>query len=134
MFKSYLVHIAWLQAFIATSVSLFFSEIVKIPVCSLCWYQRIFMYPLVIILGVGLLKKDSRVADYALPLSVTGLLIAVYQYLMQMGVIPAEFAPCSTGVACNNKDINLFGFVTIVLLSAMAFTVISICLIIYRKK
>src|SRR3989344_5573951 len=74
----YLLYIAWTQAFIAMAGSLFFSEVMKFPPCVLCWYQRICMYPLVVILTVGILRGDKKVYLYVLPLSISGLIIAIY--------------------------------------------------------
>lgn len=132
--KKYLLHIAWLQAFAATVASLFVSEVIKLPVCSLCWYQRIFMYPLVLIIAIGILKKDNFLPTYVLPLSVAGMFTALYQYLLQMQIIPPAWVPCSTGVPCDTKDIDLFGFITLPLLSLMAFLVITVCMIIFQSK
>ncbi len=116
--------IAWLQALVATLGSLFFSEVMQLPPCKLCWYQRIVMYPLVWILGVGIYKKDKNSVIYALPLAVIGLLIAVYHNLLYYGVIPESLAPCTLGVSCTTKFFEWFGFVTIPLLSLAGFVVI----------
>lgn len=66
-------YFAWATALVASLGSLFFSEVMKLPPCVLCWYQRIAMYPLVAIIGAGIILKDGRLRFYALPLSVTGL-------------------------------------------------------------
>ena len=129
----YLFRLAWLQAFVATVGSLFFSEIVKLPPCSLCWYQRIFMYPLVFIIAIGILKKDKHLPDYVLPLSIVGMLIAAYQYLLQMGVIPEAVANCLAGVSCTAKDVVWFDFVTIPLLSFAAFALITGCMLLAKR-
>lgn len=122
------LYIAWLQAFVATIGSLYFSEIQKLPPCLLCWYQRIFMYPLVIIIAVGMLKKDKHLPYYVLPLSIIGALIALYQYLLQLGVFPEQIAPCTIGVSCSSTDFVVLGFVTIPFLSLLAFLLITFCL------
>ncbi|HDX9707084.1 TPA: disulfide bond formation protein B, partial [Bacillus thuringiensis] len=64
-----IVFIAWAVSFIATCGSLYLSEILKFEPCNLCWYQRIFMYPLVILLGVAIIKKDYAVSVYSLIIS-----------------------------------------------------------------
>lgn len=129
-----LVRIAWAQALIATLGSLYFSEVMLLPPCVLCWYQRIAMYPLVVVLGVGLFLREQRIRLYALPLSLVGLAIAIYHNLLYYGIIPESIQPCSTGVSCTTRQIEWLGFVTIPLLSLIAFTVISAALIAYRSE
>jgi disulfide bond formation protein DsbB len=129
--KQYALHIAWFQALVATLGSLFFSEVMGWTPCVLCWYQRIFMYPLVFILTVGILLKDKKLALYVLPLSITGWLIAAYHNLLYYGVIQEV---CKQGVSCTTRFFAWFGFITIPLLSLIAFTVITSCLLIYRRE
>jgi disulfide bond formation protein DsbB len=119
-----LVFCAWLLAAAATLGALFFSEVMHIAPCMLCWYQRIFMFPLALILPFGLFPFDRRVLRYALPLAVPGWLFAAFHLLLQAGVIPESIKPCTQGVPCSEKTIEWFGFVTIPLLSAAAFSCI----------
>ncbi|KKW11337.1 MAG: putative disulfide formation protein [Microgenomates group bacterium GW2011_GWC1_49_7] len=100
---------AWSISLSATLGSLFFSEILRLPPCVLCWYQRILMYPLVLILGVGIVKKDKYLPFYVLPLSILGTVVAFYHYLLQRGVIPDSVAPCSFGISCTSRYIEYFG-------------------------
>lgn len=116
---------AWLIAIVAMAGSLYFSQVLHLPPCLLCWYQRICMYPLVFIIGIGLLRNDKSVPVYILPLSLIGLGIAIYHVLLYYGIIPESLAPCSLGVSCTTKQIEWFGFVTIPLLSLLAFLKIS---------
>ncbi len=132
--KRYAPHIAFAQALIATSGSLYFSEIMKLPPCVLCWYQRIAMYPLVIILAVGVLRRDAKVWQYALPFSLTGLIIAIYHNLLYWKIIPESITPCMLGISCTTKFFEWFGFITIPFLSLVAFTIITICLLLFRKS
>lgn len=132
-FKKNTLYFAWFAALISTLGSLYFSEIAHFPPCSLCWYQRIFMYPLVIILAVGIILKDKRVFFYALPLSAAGSLVALYQNLLYTGVIPESAAPCSAGISCTQKFIEWFGFITIPFLSLASFILITCCLLIYKR-
>jgi disulfide bond formation protein DsbB len=97
--------------------------------CVLCWYQRIFMFPLVFVLAVGLLPYDAKVVRYALPLSVVGLLIAAFHALLLAGFIPANLTPCTQGVPCSKVQIQWFGFLTIPLMSVLAFLAISLLLV-----
>lgn len=124
---------AWTVALVGTVGSLFFSEVMQFPPCSLCWYQRAALYPLVFVIGTGLLINDRRVAAYALPLSLLGVAIAVYHNLLYYGAIAAELAPCTEGVPCNSVQLELLGFVTIPLMSLAAFITVTVCLIIYSR-
>ncbi|MBI2442360.1 MAG: disulfide bond formation protein B [Candidatus Levybacteria bacterium] len=132
--RKYVLYIALVQALVATLGSLYFSEIAGIVPCVLCWYQRICMYPLVVILAVGILKKDKLVAHYVLPLSIIGFLIATYHFLLQMGVVPESVAPCVAGVSCASRFVQWFGFVTIPFLSMVAFAVITGCMVFFLKQ
>lgn len=128
-----LAQLALLQAVVAISGSLFFSEIMKLPPCLLCWYQRICMYPLVVILAIGIWKKDKNLPFFVLPLSIIGTLIAVYHNLLYYKIIPESLAPCTLGISCTTRQIELFGFITIPLLSLLAFLVIDV-LLLYSHK
>lgn len=120
-----LVFAAWLVAAIATAGALFLSEIMKIPPCVLCWYQRIFMFPLVLVLAVGMFPLDAKVVRYALPLALGGWLVGVYQLLLMAGYIPKSATPCGEGIDCSQAQVEWFGFVTIPLLSVVAFALIA---------
>lgn len=122
----YFPYLALLQAFVSTFFSLYSSEIMHLVPCVLCWYQRIFMYPLVVIIAVGILTKDKKLPLYVLPLSIIGAGIALYHYLLQRGIIPDELGPCVLGVSCTTKYIEWFGFITIPFLSLLSFGIISI--------
>lgn len=124
-----LIFAAWLVASIATLGALFFGEVMMLPPCVLCWYQRIFMFPLVLILPLGLFPFDRNVVRYSLPLAVIGCLFAVFQLLLVAGVIPESIKPCTQGVLCSETVIEWFGFVTIPLLSVAAFLTILALLI-----
>ncbi len=124
----------WLIASAATLGSLFFSEVMDFPPCSLCWYQRIFMYPLVLVLGVGLMPLDRSVLRYGLPLAIGGWLVAAYHTLLYEGVIPESAAPCSMGVSCSEEYIELLGFLSIPLLSLLAFTAMVGGLLLLKKR
>lgn len=131
--KKYILYIAFVQAIAATAGSLFFSEIMKFPPCVLCWYQRIVMYPLVIILAVGIIKKDKLLPLYVLPLSIIGMIIAFYHNLLYYKILPESASPCMLGVSCTTKQLEWFGFITIPFLSLCAFTFITICMYVYYR-
>lgn len=123
-----LAFLAWLIATASTLGALFFGEVMKLPPCSLCWYQRIFMFPLALVLPFGLLPFDRKVVRSVLPLAGIGLLLALVHVLIVEGVIPERIAPCRQGVPCSETVIEWFGFVTIPLLSLSAFATITVLL------
>ncbi len=125
---------AFIVSLVATLGSLFFSEVMQFVPCSLCWYQRIFMYPLVFILLVNLLYPDDKVFKYSFPLVVVGLIISIYHNLLILKIIPETLSPCVSGVPCSVDYLNYFGFITIPLLSFVAFLAIFILLIAYKKR
>lgn len=131
--RSNLAYLAWFQGLIATLGSLFFSEVMDLAPCILCWYQRIMMYPLVFILTVGILLRDQRLRYYVLPLSITGLIISIYHNLLYYNIISESLAPCTAGVSCTTRQIELFGFITIPLMALTAFTVITFSMILYKR-
>jgi len=118
-------HLALVTAWIATLGSLYFSEVAGFEPCRLCWYQRILMYPLTVLILVGLLRRDRDLPYYVLPLSVAGILLSSYHYLVQNGIFDTSVA-CVRGVPCSARYINWSGFVTIPLLALTAFLIITL--------
>jgi len=132
-FKENAMPLVLVISIVATIGSLFFSEIMKLPPCVLCWYQRICMYPLVIISSVGLFKKDKNLPLFILPLSVIGLAVSIYHNLLYYKIIPESIAPCVNGISCTTKQIELLGFITIPLMSLTAFSLITIITLFYIR-
>lgn len=128
-----LVFVSWLIALIATLGALFLGEVMGMTPCVLCWYQRIAMFPLAIILALGLLPFDYRSVRYALPLAITGWAIALYHCLLYWGVVPQGLAPCGQGPSCTDIQLELIGFISIPLLSLTAFSLIVVLLLIVKK-
>lgn len=105
---------------VATLGSLYLSEIAGFEPCVLCWYQRIAMYPLPVIIGIAAFRRDVSVWVYAIPVAVIGFGIAVYHYLIQ--AFPGlDSGACGVGVPCNSRYIELFGFVSIPFMAAAGF-------------
>ena len=129
-----LVFACWLIATASTLGALFFSEVMSLPPCVLCWYQRIFIFPLVLLLPVGLFPFDPKIARYALPLSMVGWSLAFFHVLLTYGLIPENIRPCTQGVPCALNQIEWFGFVSIPLLSLVAFSVINTLLLVTHYK
>ncbi|MFT9597551.1 disulfide oxidoreductase [Mesobacillus sp.] len=130
------LYIAWVISLMATLGSLYFSEIAGFIPCELCWYQRILMYPLVVLLGIATFQNDTAVKKFVLPLAVIGWLISLNHYLVQKLPGFAQVKPCVSGVPCTAQYINWLGFITIPFLAFTAFTLIIIfmALLIKRKK
>lgn len=133
MKKQAYLYIAWTQALVATLGSLFLSVVLHWTPCVLCWYQRTMMYPLAIILAVAILKEISDIEWVVLPLSFVGMAIAVYHNLLQYKILPESYAPCTTGASCTIPYHFWFGFLTVPLLSLVAFIVITASMLAYRK-
>ena len=129
-----LVFASWLIAASSTLGALFFSEVMGLPPCVLCWYQRIFMFPLALLLPVGLFPFDPRIVRYALSLTIIGWPIAFFHVLLTYGLIPESIRPCVQGVPCAQNQIEWFGFVSIPLLSLAAFSVINALLVVAHNK
>lgn len=127
------VYLAWGMTLLSVFGSFYFNFVKGYAPCTLCWYQRGFMIALLIIVSIGIWTRDQRLGRYALPLSLIGLLVAAYHNLLYYGVIPERLATCVNGVSCATRYINYFGFVSVPLLSLIAFTVITICLVVYGK-
>ena len=125
---------AWLIAALSTLGSLFFSEVMELVPCVLCWYQRIFLFPLAVILLVGLFPLDKNVVRYTLPIALIGLLFTVYHILLFYGLIPETMQPCTQGISCSDDSMVLFGFLPIPLLSLAAFSTIIFLLLKARKS
>ena len=121
--------LSWAIATLATLGSLFYSEISGFVPCTFCWYERIVMYPLVIILGIGILKKNKEIWIYGLPFSLIGLLISIYHYQLQ--IFPNQKSvSCTTEASCSGSWIMEFGFVTMPFMALSTFLLISVLLLI----
>lgn len=126
--------LAWITSIIAMVGSLFFSERMGFIPCTLCWYQRILMYPLVVFLGIAFYRNDREIYKYILPISLTGILMSSYHYALQKIPSMHEFSSCTSGVPCTGQYINWFGFVTIPFLALIAFIFITIMMFILWKR
>lgn len=125
---------AWIVASVATLGALFLGEVMEVAPCVLCWYQRIFMFPLAILLPLGLFPFDRKVIRYALPLAAGGGLAALFHLLLLAGVIPETMKPCTQGVPCTEVSIQWLGFITLPLLSFVAFSAIAGLMIAARSR
>ena len=126
--------LAFIVAVIAMLGSLTYSDIIGYEPCKLCWFQRILMYPQVILLGMALMKKDYKMANYSIVLSIIGALVAGYHYLLQIGVAPAT--TCSVvgySASCSQQFILQYGYITIPMMALSAFFLIIFLLQAHKK-
>ena len=125
--QQYGAYLALAPALTAMLGSLYYSEIAGFVPCTLCWYQRILMYPLSVIILVGILNHDDYLPNYVLPFSIIGMGVSTYHYLIQLGVF-AHPAVCAVGIPCNLRYVNYFGFITIPFMALTAFVMITVIL------
>lgn len=129
-----LLALAWVVATAAAASALFIGEVMGMTPCVLCWYQRIVMFPLVIVLGMACYSDDRRGAIYGLPLALGGVLLAGYHTLLIAGLVPKAWIPCGSGVSCAEQKLEILNGLQIPWLSLIAFIAISLLLILYLRK
>lgn len=122
---------AWIVALVATLGALFLGEVMGMTPCLLCWYQRILMFPMALILGIAAFTNDRRGAVYALPLAGGGVAVAGYHTLLVAGAVPTWWVPCGAGPSCSEQSLELLGGVQIPWLSLAAFVAITGLLVQY---
>lgn len=125
----------FLFAFVGSILTLVYSEVFGFIPCGLCWLQRVFLYPLVVIFGIAIFTKDRAAALYGIALSAVGALVALYQHYLQMG--GSEFIACPVaggGADCARRYVFEFGYVTFPMMSLTLFVFIIAILYIYRKR
>lgn len=129
------LYLAWLIALVSTLGALFIGEVIGQPPCLLCWYQRIAMFPLAIILGIACFSADTSARRYVLPIAIIGALFALWHSLLFVGVGPDAVQPCTRGgPPCAGDGQTLFGLLPLPFLSLAAFTAIILLLIIPLRK
>lgn len=111
---------------IATLGSLYFSEVRGLEPCTLCWYQRILMYPLILISGIALIQKNSNIALTTALFSLIGGCMSLYHYSIQKLSFLKESAPACGNVPCTGQYVNYLGFITIPFMALLAFILIFI--------
>ncbi len=123
---------AWTIALVASLGSLFFGEVMKLPPCSLCWYQRICLFPLSVVIAIGIALRDKNLFLYAIPFVGAGLGLAIFHNLIYYGIVSESLSPCTQGVPCSSRQIEWLGFVTIPLMALFGFLGILVCLVLHR--
>ena len=125
---------AWLVALGSTGGALFIGEVLGQAPCDLCWFQRAFMFPLAVVLGIAALRGDRAITPYALALTGFGGAIAAFHTFRYFDVIPEAIRPCTaTGPSCSGAGMAVVG-VPIPLLSLVAFAAVTVLLLVPRTK
>jgi disulfide bond formation protein DsbB len=132
-FSGYGLWLAWLMAVVATLGSLYYSQIAHFTPCEYCWYQRIGMYPLAVILGIAAFRGDSAIRRYAYPLAIAGGSISVYHYLIQNFPNLAT-GVCSTTTPCTAALVWKYDFVSIPFMAFVSFATIITVLLLDRER
>jgi disulfide bond formation protein DsbB len=125
---------AWVVALAATLAALFLGEVMGMTPCLLCWYQRIAMFPLAIVLGMAAFADDRRGAVYALPLAAIGAFVAGYHAALIAGWVPAWWVPCGTGPSCSEQSLAILGGLQLPWLSLGAFIAILALLLVHLQR
>lgn len=125
--------LAFAVAGVATAASLYYSEIAHFIPCEMCWFQRIFMYPLSVVLLAAAITRDERAWRYAVPLAVLGLLFSLYHY--QLELFPDQPSVCSTTIPCSVRFVEVYGFVSIAFMAGAGFiSIIALHLAMARAR
>lgn len=127
--RSYSLLLAWLTSVAGTAGALVAQYAFNMQPCMLCWYQRVCLFPLVVILAVATYREDRGVRLYTAPISIVGGAFAILHYLEQKVPAMANLTGCSIGVPCSGQYINWLGFITFPLLSLLAFVAITVLLL-----
>ena len=117
--------VAFVVSLLATAGSLIYSNVIGYAPCSLCWFQRIFMYPQVLLMGIALVRKDSWMKLYGFVFSVIGAAIALYHYTGQLGLSPLPCSAVGVSVSCSERFVMEFGYITIPMMAFSAFILIA---------
>lgn len=134
-FKKYTFVFGFLIALGAVAVSLFYSEVIGFPACELCWIQRIFLYPQLILFGMELFKKERAIVDYSLVLAICGSVVSLYHMYIERGgqsLLPCAALNVTTQVSCAIRYVYEFGYVTIPIMSLTLSLFIIIILLNYK--
>lgn len=132
--KKHHFRIAFLMALTAILGSLIYSEIFKFPPCTFCWWQRIFMYPQAIVLGIGIWQKDVKIWMTSIILSGIGLLFSIIHIMIQSGIIGESAACIQGGLSCAKIDVLIFGWITIPIMCLTLFAgILTFAYLAHRK-
>ncbi len=128
------LYTAWVISLLATLGALFAGEVLGQTPCQLCWYQRIAMFPLALLLGIACVNGDVRVGRYASPLAAIGAALALWHVLVFYGIAPTAIEPCGQGPSCRSADMTVLGGVPLPVLSLVAFAAVFILLQLVTRR
>ena len=128
LLRTYALPLAWLIALTSTLGSLYYSEVANFVPCKLCWYQRIAMYPLVLILGIAVVRRDISVRRYVVPVAVVGAAVAVFHYALQRAPNLTSGA-CDPTAPCTSTWVWQFHFISIPFMALSGFVLIATLLL-----
>jgi disulfide bond formation protein DsbB len=133
---SHIVKVVFWSSLIASVGSLIYSNIIGFPPCDLCWWQRILLYPQVLVAGIAMIKKDKSIIEYIFPMSIIGALVALYQSFVQWGFFAGSFLNCTAiGGECAKVYVKEFGYITIPFMSLSIFVyLIALKLVFYKSR
>lgn len=125
--------LAFIASLISSALTLYYSEVIGIEPCPLCWWQRVFLYSQVVLFAMALWKRDTLIAGYSIALSIFGLGFALYHHALQ--VLPSGSLPCpATGVSCAARFMFEFGYITYPLMAATLFAFLIVLMLFARKS
>lgn len=130
-FKDYTFYLGFFAALGAVALSLFYSNIVGYPPCELCWIQRIFLYPQLVLFGMELYKKEHTIVDFSIMFAILGSITSIYHVFVESGALagPSCVDPSRGGVSCAIRYIYEFGYITMPIMAlTLSLFIISILL------
>jgi disulfide bond formation protein DsbB len=133
-FRKNAILISFIVALVSMLGSLFYSDVAGYEPCTYCWYQRILMYPQVVLLLVALIKKRNDVALYSLPLSIIGGLIALYHYLGQLSITSLPCQAIGYSASCSQRFVMQFGYITIPMMALSAFILMIVLMVLSKRS
>ena len=125
--------IAFALSLLGSILTLYYSDVLGFEPCPLCWWQRIFLYPQVFLMGMAAWKRDLYIAEYSIVLSIFGAGVALYQHALQM--LPGSGLPCpATGVSCAQRIVFEFNYITFPLMAFSLFAFLIVLMLVVRSK
>ena len=116
-------------------ITLYYSEVLGFAPCSWCWVQRIFLYSQAVVFALALCKRDTRIADYSIALSICGAIVALYQHYLQMG--GSSVLPCPADITkadCATRFLFEFGYITFPLMAFSLFAFLIVLMLFVRDS
>jgi len=124
---------SFVVSFFATVTSLYYSEVLGYEPCVLCWYQRIFLFPQVFLFVIGFKRKEKGIVDVGIVFSTIGAILSLYQYLLQLGIVPT-FVCNASSAFCIKRFVFEFGYITIPLMAFTTFILLLLLMILVKIR